>query len=77
MPISVAESDATARPSIATFQTLFAGKTVQAGAPGRVGAPPPGGGRGRRAGVAAAGRGVGGDRRPGGWLAALRGSVAA
>ena len=37
VPISVAESEATARPSIATFQTLSAGKTVQAGAPGRVG----------------------------------------
>ena len=37
--IIVAESDATARPSIGTFQTFVAGKIGQDGAPGRVGAP--------------------------------------
>ena len=64
-PIIVAESAATARPSIGTFQTLSAGKIGQAGAPGTVGAPPGGGGGGGGAVVA------------GGWLEALRGSVPA
>src|SRR5687767_8897941 len=41
--ISVAESEATGRPSMGTFQTLVAGKTGQSGAPGSVGAPPVGG----------------------------------
>src|SRR5262245_57520693 len=89
-PIIVAESAATARPSMRTFQTLLAGKTGQAGAPGRLGAPalPPGGGVGVGVGVAAglgvaAGVGVGVGvamgvaASVGGWLAALRGSVRA
>ena len=45
--IIVAEFEATARPSMRTFQTLSAGKTEQSGMPGSVGAPPeppPGGG---------------------------------
>src|SRR5262245_49152680 len=52
-PINVAESLATARPSMRTFQTLVAGRTGQAGAPGRLGAPalPPGGGVGVGLGV--------------------------
>ena len=57
--IRVAESAATGRPSIRTFQTLVAGKTGQFGAPGRVGAPP--GGRRRR------GHRGGRGRRRGGW----------
>ena len=36
--IIVAESDATARPSIGTFQTFVAGKIGHDGAPGTVGA---------------------------------------
>ena len=40
MAIIVAESPATARPSIGVFQTFVAGKTGQLGAPGSVGAPP-------------------------------------
>src|SRR5260221_9446559 len=60
--IKVAESAATGRLSIRTFQTLVAGKTVQLDAPGRVGAP------------AAVGVGLAVGF---GWLVALRGSVPA
>ena len=75
--ISVAESDATARPSTRTFQTLSAGKTVQAGAPGRVGtSPDPGGGGGGGGGVVGGG-GVGGVQPSGGWLDAESGFVPA